>query len=53
MSFAGKLSPDTAKIGGIGRLEVQVADENAQVQWFKSTINCEILKTKYEFFLTK
>ena len=36
MSFASKLSPDTAKIGGIGRLEIQVASGDVAVQWFKS-----------------
>lgn len=36
MSFASKLSPDTAKIGGIGRLEIQVANVDISVQWFKN-----------------
>ena len=40
MSFASKLSPDTAKIGGIGRLEIQVAKEDVTVQWFKSKFRC-------------
>ena len=41
MSFASKVSPDTAKIGGIGRLEIQVAKEDVTVQWFKSKICCK------------
>lgn len=48
MSFASKLSPDTAKIGGIGRLEIQVANEDITVQWFKNgekmVDNAQLLK---------
>jgi hypothetical protein len=40
MIFASKLSPDTAKLGGIGRLEIQVANEDITVQWFKSKFLC-------------